>query len=308
MRKAIILVIIYFSLSSSFAQQTIQEKLGYPKNTKLLILHADDMGVSHSQNSASLTALEKGYVSSGSIMVPCPWFPEVAAYAVKHPDADLGIHLTLTSEWEYYRWGPVTSKDKVSSLVNKNGFLYNDVDSLAKMARLKEVEQELRAQIDRAIQFGIHPTHIDSHMGSCFFSKDYLKIYIRLAREYHIPCLLNREAFKLVYHIDLDELINDKDVVVDKIFMAFPQNYSQGMANYYTQVFKSLQPGLSVILLHAAYNNDEMQAVTIDHPDYGAAWRQADFDFFSSDACKKLLAEQNIHLITWKEIKDKLVR
>ncbi len=308
MRKAIILVIIYFSVSSLLAQQTIQEKLGYPKNTKLLILHADDMGVSHSQNSASLTALEKGYVSSGSIMVPCPWFPEVAAYAVKHPDADLGIHLTLTSEWEYYRWGPVTSKDKVSSLVNKNGFLYNDVDSLAKMARLKEVEQELRAQIDRAIQFGIHPTHIDSHMGSCFFSKDYLKIYIQLAREYHIPCLLNREAFKLIYHIDLDELINDKDVVADKIFMAFPQNYSQGIANYYTQVFKSLQPGLSVILLHAAYNNDEMQAVTIDHPDYGAAWRQADFDFFSSDACKKLLTEQNIHLITWKEIKDKLVR
>lgn len=309
MRKAIVLLIIYFSFSlSSSAQQTIQEKLGYPKNTKLLILHADDMGVSHSQNSASLTVLEKGYVSSGSIMVPCPWFPEVAAYATKHPDADLGIHLTLTSEWKYYRWGPVISKDQVSSLINKNGFLYDNVDSLAKMAQLKEVEQELRAQIERAIQFGIHPTHIDSHMGSCFFSKDYLKIYIRLAREYHIPCLLNREAFKLVYHINLDELINDKDVVVDKIFMAFPQNYAQGMANYYTQVFKSLQPGLSVILLHAAYNNDEMQAVTIDHPDYGAAWRQADFDFFSSDACKKLLADQNIHLITWREIKDKLVK
>lgn len=304
---------IYFLLMSflliSFlgrSQQTIQEKLGYPKNTKLLILHADDIGVSHSQNMASLTALEKGYVSSGSIMVPCPWFPEAAAYFVAHPKADLGLHLTLTSEWKYYRWGPVSTKDK-SSLANARGFLYDDVDSLGKMAQLKDVEQELRAQIDRAIQFGIRPTHFDSHMGSCFFNKEYLKIYIKLAREYHVPCLLNREAFKLVFNINIDELTTESDVLVDKIFMAYPNDYKQGMATYYTKIISSLQPGLNCILLHAAYNNDEMQAVTIDHPDYGAAWRQADFDFFSSEACRKLLADQNIHLISWREIKEKLV-
>jgi len=298
-------LLICFSLMS---QQTIQEKLGYPKSTKLLILHADDIGVSHAENMASFAALDKGFVSSGSIMVPCPWFPEAAAYAIAHPAADLGLHLTLNSEWKYYRWGPVSSKDKSASLVNNKGFLYDDVDSLGKMAQLQEVERELRAQIDRAIQFGIHPTHFDSHMGSCFITKDYLKIYLKLAREYHVPCLLNRDAFKIMYHLDLDDLILPTDVLLDKIFMAFPNDYMQGMANYYTKVISSLQPGLNCILLHAAYDNEEMQAVTIDHPEYGAAWRQADFNFFSSEACKKLLTEQNIHLITWKEIKEKMVK
>lgn len=299
---------VSFLFFSARPQQTIQERLGYPKNTKLLILHADDIGVSHSENMASITALEKGFVTSGSIMVPCPWFPEIAAYAVSHPDADLGLHLTLTSEWKYYRWGPVAGKDKVGSLVNQKGFLYDDLDSLGKMAKLKEVEQELRAQIERAIQFGIHPTHLDSHMGGCFFNKEYMKIYIQLAREYHLPCLLSPDIFKLAYHVDISDFINEKDVIVDRIFMAFPPDYKLGTANYYTRIISSLQPGLSCILLHAAYNNDEMQAVTIDHPDYGAAWRQADFDFFSSDACKKLLADQHIHLITWKEIRDKLLQ
>jgi predicted glycoside hydrolase/deacetylase ChbG (UPF0249 family) len=309
MKKVYFLVMLFLSIRGSLsAQQTIQEKLGYPKNTKLLILHADDIGVSHSQNMASLSALEKGYVSSGSIMVPCPWFPEAAAYSIAHPAADLGLHLTLTSEWKYYKWGPVSSKDKTVSLVNSKGFLFDDLDSLGKMAQLKDVEQELRAQIDRAIQFGIHPTHFDSHMAGCFFNKEYLKVYIKLAREYHVPCLLNKDAFKILFNINIDELITDSDVLVDKVFMAYPDDYKKGMASYYTKVISSLQPGLNCILLHAAYNNEEMQAVTVDHPDYGAAWRQADFDFFSSEACKKLLADQNIHLITWKEIKEKLVK
>lgn len=304
--KFFVLILFLFISCSIRAQQTIQEKLGYSKDTKLLILHGDDIGISHSQNTASLTALEKGSISSGSIMVPCPWFPEAAAYAVAHPSADLGLHLTLTSEWKYYKWGPVS--DKAMSLANAKGFLYDDLDSLGKMAQLKDIEQELRAQIDRAIQFGIRPTHFDSHMGGCLFNKEYLKIYIKLAREYHVPCLLNREAFKVLFNINLDELITDKDVVLDKVFMAYPNDYKQGMVTFYTKVISSLQPGLNCILLHAALNNDEMQAVTVDHPDYGAAWRQADYDFFSSEACKKLLADQKIHLITWKEIKEKLVQ
>ncbi|HEX4850650.1 MAG TPA: polysaccharide deacetylase family protein [Puia sp.] len=295
-----------FISSQIFAQQTIQERLGYPKDTKLLIIHADDVGVSHSENMATLAAMDKGVVSCGSMMVPCPWFPEIAAYASSHHNIDLGIHLTLTSEWKNYRWGPVSGTTQSPSLANKRGFLYDDVDSLGKMAQLKDVERELRAQIERSIQFGVYPSHLDSHMGSCFFRKDYFLIYLQLSREYHIPCLLNRDAFRLIYGINLDELLKPQDVVVDRIFMAFPQDYSKGMPNYYAQVISSLKPGLSCILLHAAYNNEEMQAVTVDHPDYGAAWRQADFDFFTSDACKKLLDENHVHVISWREIKEKL--
>ncbi len=290
------------------AQQSIQERLGYSKDTKLLILHADDLGVSHSEDSASINALEKGFVSSGSIMVPCPWFSEIADYASKHTDADIGIHLTLTSEWKYYKWSSVTSKDKVSSLLNSNGFFYDDLDSLGKMAKLDEVETELRSQIEKAIQAGVHPTHLDSHMGSAFFNKDFLRIYLKLAHDYHLPCLLNVNAFKLLYQVDISDLITDKDVLTNNVYMAFPPNNNKNRAVYYTQLLNTMSAGLNCILLHAAYDDDEMKAITQNHPDYGAAWRQADYDFFSSDACKKVLAANNIHLITWKEIKDKLMK
>jgi len=240
--------------------------------------------------------------------VPCPWFSEIAAYASKHPGTDLGIHLTLTSEWKYYKWDAVAGTDQTRSLLNNKGFFYDDLDSLGKTAKLAEVETELRAQIEKAIQCGVHPTHLDSHMGSAFFNKDFFKIYLKLAHEYKLPCLLNVNAFKLLYHVDISDLITDKDVLTDNVFMAFPPNDKAQHEAYYTNMLNGLQPGLNCVLIHLAYDDAEVQAITMDHPDYGAAWRQADLDFFSSDACKQLLASNKIHLITWKEIKDKLMK
>jgi chitin disaccharide deacetylase len=310
MKKTIVsFLCITAAVFSVVAQQkTIQERLGYSKDTKLLIIHADDMGVSESENAASIYAMEKGSVSSGSIMMPCSWAGDIAAYARSHPNADLGLHLTLTSEWKYYKWGTVAPVTQAGSLVNTSGFLFSATDSLYTHARLDEVEKEIRAQIERAKQFGIDPTHFDAHMGCLFITPQYLQILIKMGREYKVPVLLNSEAFKLVFKIDLSKYISDKEVLVDKLFMAQPDDFKKGMNNYYTGIFKSLQPGLSCILLHAAYENQEMQAVTIDHPEYGAAWRQADFNFFTSAECRSLLEQQKIKVITWKEIRDKLFR
>ena len=299
---------LLFICINATAQQTIQERLGYSKATKLLIIHTDDLGVSHSEDSASIILLEKGYASSGSIMVPCPWLSEIAAYAANHPDADLGIHLTLTSEWKYYKWDAVSGKDKIPGLLNSKGFLYDDLDSLGKMAKLDELETELRAQIEKAIQCGVHPTHLDSHMGSVFFNKDFLKIYLKLSHEYKLPCLLNVAAFKMIYNVDISDIITDKDILTDNVFMAFPPDNNAQHIIYYTSMLKDLKPGLNCVLIHAAFDDEEMKAITQDHPDYGAAWRQNDFNFFSGDACKKLIADNNIRLITWKEIKDKLMK
>lgn len=288
--------------------KTIQERLGYPKDTKLLIIHADDMGMSQSENAASIAAMEKGVVSCGSIMVPCPWLGDLAAWAKTHPAADLGIHLTLTSEWKNYRWGPVAGKQQAGSLVDGMGFLHAGTDSVYFRSGITDIETELRAQIQRAQQMGIDITHLDSHMGSLFIKPENLQLLIKLGREFKLPVLLNKPAFEMLYHVNVEPMLSDREVLVDRVFMLQPDDYEKGTVNYYTNVFRSLQPGLSCLLLHAAYDNAEMKAITTEHPDYGAAWRQADYDFFTSAACKKLLADQHIKVIGWKEIRDKLFR
>ena len=296
--------LLSFSLS---AQQTVAEKLGYPKDTKLLIIHADDIGVSHSENMASINALEKGSVSSGSIMVPCPWMPEIAAYAKAHPNADLGLHLTLTAEWNQYKWGPVLPRTDVPSLVDEKGFFPDNSGTVAK-ENVADIEKELRAQVERAKQFGIDPTHFDTHMGSVLTSVDIAKVYVKLGHEYKVPVLMSPIVAKVFLNADVKDLGAANDVLTDNVIMAQPDDFKGGMKAFYTKAFKGIQPGLNVLLLHAAHNDDEMKAVTVGHPEYGAEWRQADHDFFTSEECKKLLKANNIKVITWKEIRDKIVR
>jgi predicted glycoside hydrolase/deacetylase ChbG (UPF0249 family) len=302
-----LLVTTIVSTFTQAQQKAIQEKLGYAKESKLLIIHADDIGVAHAENSATFKAMNTGVVKSGSIMVPCPWFSEVASYVKEHPKADLGLHLTLTSEWKYYKWGPVTSASDVGGLVNKNGFLYSSVDSVMMFASPAEVEQEIRNQVKKALQMGIDPTHLDAHMGTAFSSQSFLKAYIKVGNEFRIPVMLSRQLEGL-FGIKLDSLITPSTVLVDNIIMATPNDYKTTMKSFYTSVLNGLKPGLNCLLIHVAYNNDEMKGVSIDHPDYGAAWRQEDFDFFTSDACRELLKKNNIVVVTWREIRDKLYR
>ena len=302
-----VLVALFFTTLSWSQRKTIQERLGYPKDAKLVIIHADDLGVSHSENVASISAMEKGSVSSASIMVPCPWFPEIAAYAQANPTADFGLHITLTSEWKYYKWGPVTAKEKVPGLVNKNGFLYSDVDSVYQNASAAEVETEIRNQVLRATQFGMDPTHLDAHMGTALQRLDYLKAYLKVGHEFKIPVFIPR-ILENPLKVKWDTIITEKDVLVDNILSASPQDFKNGFSNFYTNGLKNLKPGLTYLIIHTAYDDEEMRAITIDHPNWGAAWRQEDYNFFTSPACKKVLQENNIYVITWKEIRDKIVR
>src|ERR1041385_6951961 len=126
----------------AYSQQTLPERLGYPRDAKLLIVHADDLGMAHSVDAASVKAFEVGLVNSGSVMVSCPWFSEIAAYGRSHTEADLGLHLTLTSEWSLFRWGPVLSQDRVPSLLNRNGYLYSTESEAAAHADARQVEAE----------------------------------------------------------------------------------------------------------------------------------------------------------------------
>lgn len=298
----------FLTLSLLVSAQTVQERLGYPAGTKLLIIHADDIGVSHSENEATFKAFEKGIVSSGSVMVPCPWLPEVGVYAQSHPSADLGLHLTLTAEWRDYKWGGASARTETPSLVDARGFFPDNSESVARNANLAEVEKEIRAQVERAKQFGIDPTHFDSHMGSLFTTPDLLKLYIRLGHEYKVPVMLHDQFAKPLLGGEYNTLITKNDVVTDMIYMAYPDDYKKGSRAFYRGVINSMKPGLNVLLIHLALDESEMRAVTVDHPDYGAAWRQADYDFFTSEECRKLLTDNKVKVITWREVRDKIVR
>jgi predicted glycoside hydrolase/deacetylase ChbG (UPF0249 family) len=155
----------------------------FTENSKLLIIHADDAGLSHSENMATIQALEKGIVNSYSIMVSCPWFYEMAQYAKNNPNVDNGIHLTLTCEWENYRFGPVLPASEVPSLVDADGYFYKTRQELRRCASVEDVAKELNAQIEKAYKFGLQPTHIDSHMYSVGANPEFLTIYRALGKK-----------------------------------------------------------------------------------------------------------------------------
>jgi len=293
-------LLLLFSPSTLPAQtKTLAERLGYPADSKLLIVHADDLAVAHSVDAASLDALDKDAVTSASIMVPCPWLSEVAAYAKAHPDADLGLHLTLTSEWETYRWGSVAPADTVSSLLDPAGRFWVDSPEVAKNAKAQEAEREIRAQVERAIALGIHPTHLDSHMGSAFATPELFAAYVKVAHEYHLPFLAVRSGFG---DSNLLSQLSDKDVIVDSVVIANPGVQREHWKDFYLSALKNLKPGLTEIIVHLGHDDAELQAVMVDHPDYGSAWRQRDYDFVTSAEFKNALQENHIVLVKWRDL------
>ena len=295
-------LLITSPLINSFAQtKTIAERLGYPHDSKLLIIHADDLAVAHSEDAASFDALDKQAVTSASIMVPCPWLNEVAAYAKDHPDADLGLHLTLTSEWKPYHWGPVESKDKVPTLLDPSGYFWSDTDH--HNLNPEEAEREIRAQIERATSMGIHPTHLDTHMGVLFSRPDLFAVYLKVAHEYKLPFLAVRSSDAPK---ELLSMLSDKDLILDSIVMANEKVAPDNWNAFYANAIKNLKPGVTEIIVHLGHDDAELQAVTIDHPDYGAAWRQRDYDAVTSPEFKKALQANHVILIKWNDLKKLL--
>ncbi len=306
MRRNLIHAALFFSISLSTAvaqSKTVAERLGYPADSRLLIIHADDLAVAHSEDAASFDALDKHAVTSASIMVPCPWLTEVATYAKAHPEADLGLHLTLTSEWKTYRWGPVASKDTVPSLLDPSGFLWPETDPAQQHIKAEEAEREIRAQIGKALSLGIHPTHLDSHMGVLFSRPDLFAVYVKIAREYKLPFLafLGPDTPK-----ELSALLSPNDVLINGIVMADPQVPANGWKDFYLTAIKNLKPGVTEFIVHLGHDDAELQAVTVDHADYGAAWRQRDYNVVTSPEFKKLLEENHVILVRWRDLKKLL--
>jgi predicted glycoside hydrolase/deacetylase ChbG (UPF0249 family) len=295
--------IIFLALSTILAQsqtKSVQERLGYPANARLLILHADDYGMNHSVNRAISEALEKKWITSASILVPCPWFLEAANFAKAHPDADLGIHQALNSEWTQFRWGPVSSRDKVPSLLDEQNYLPLDTPEVVKNAKPAEVEAELRAQIERAQKFGVHVTHLDTHMGALFQAPTFFSIYKKLGADFQVPILDARNGPEHSAP-PADQMPADR-ILVDRVLEIGPGVDPKEWTAWYEKQLTPLGPGVYQVILHLAYDDDEMRGATSDHPDWGAAWRQHDFDMVKSAEFQKFLKDQGFVLVGWKDL------
>ncbi len=299
--KGALLLLVGLLPASPVAAQTVQERLGHPASARLLVLHADDLGMSHSVNRATFEALEKEWITSASILVPCPWFPEVARFAKSNPEADLGIHLALNSEWTTYRWGPVSPVDAVPSLLDPDGYLPLLETAVTQRARPAEVERELRAQIERARSAGIRLTHFDSHMGTLLRSASLFEIYRRMGSEYGLPVLLERLGEGGGQESPWTSAVATESLI-DRVLSISPGVATAEWGAAYEKMLAPLPPGVYELIVHLGYDDEEMRGATADHPDWGALWRQSDLDLVKSPAFRDFLRSQGFVLVTWRDL------
>jgi chitin disaccharide deacetylase len=270
---------------------------------KSLIVHADDAGMCHSVNAATMEAMTQGSVSSASIMMPCPWVLEMAEWAGTHKELDLGLHITLTSEWKHYRWRPVAPLERVKGLLDPEGYMWRSEMDTARHASAAEVEIEMRAQIARARQFGIAFTHLDTHMGTTFTRPDYFDVYASLAREAGVPCMIPRpnEELKARGTPITEEMILAKEKaglpLIDWLVTGVAGRTPAERRESYLKLIANLRPGVTKLIVHLSKDDAEIRSVT-------GNWepRWADFLFWSSPEAKQALAAAGVRLSTYREL------
>jgi hypothetical protein len=217
----------------------------------------------------------------------------VARWAKAHGDADLGIHLALTSEWTTLRWGPVSPQPKGSSLLDVDGYLPLTGEYVASHATMSDVETETHAQIDKAKAAGIHLSHLDTHMGAIVTTPNLFKVYLGLGQSYSLPLLLDARALSVA---------PPGSVLLSQLLQITPGTPKAQWLEAYKKMLAALPPGSYQLIVHLAYNDDEMQGATAGHPDWGAEWRQNDFDLVRSAAFQKFLKDQGFILVGWQEL------
>lgn len=274
---------------------------------RYLIIHSDDAGMSHSVNRATIDAMEKGFVSSCSIMVPCPWFPEFAQWAKEHPEKDFGIHLTLNSEFGSYRWGPVAGRDKVPTLVDVDGYLHKSKEEVIAKARPAEVEIELRAQIDRALAAGIRLSHLDTHMGTVVSTGDMLDIYVRLGIDYKLPVMIMNHVDPLLAAGYPDLMKKRADYIetlkqnglppIDYLYQFYEGKEHDARQKRYLDTFRNLKPGVTQMIIHCGTDDAELKAITSSH-----FLRGDDTRIFSDPDVKRQIDEMGIEIINWTQL------
>lgn len=281
--------------------KSLAEKLGYSESDKLLIIHADDLGLEQSVNSTSFESLKKNTVTSASVIMTTEKIDEVSNFSELNPFLDLGVHLTVTSEWKIHKWGGVLHDKDIPSLLNDNNHFYWNKRKFTKFSNLDEVRNELQAQIDLAFSMGINASHIDSHEGALFFDPDIFKIYLNLAKENDLLAFVPIQAS---VHFDKNFPKPDHAIIFDQFFMAEAGIKPEEMEKYYLDILDNLKPGLSQIIVHFGLHNDKMKDITQGKIDYGSLWREIDYNVINSKKFIKSIEENNIKLINYSDLKN----
>jgi predicted glycoside hydrolase/deacetylase ChbG (UPF0249 family) len=298
-----------FAVASS-EQPTYAERLGWPRGSRVVIFHVDDAGMSYDSNVGTIQAIEKGVATSTSIMMPCPWVPQFAAYVKEHPQIDAGVHLTLTAEWKNYRWGPVAGRSAVPGLADPHGCLWRSVGEVGAHASPDEFETEIRAQLDRALAMGIKPTHLDSHMGTCFLQQ-FIERYVKVGIEKQIPVMIfdghlqhvgeEVGAFRPMLNTLAQSVWNAGLPVLDDLVTS-PTKASdyEGRKRELIELLRTMKPGVTQIIVHCTATTEVFQHISGSGPA-----RQAELNLMCDPEVRAFIQDQGIVLTTWRELKTR---
>ena len=286
----------------------VLKRLGFSNDDRVVIIHTDDIGMCQASVDAFAEMVDFGLISSGAVMVPCPWFLEAAAFARDHPEADLGVHLTLTAEWDTYRWGPISTRDPQSGLMDDQGFFHKTSEAVWEHAKAEAALAELDLQISRALQEGMQLTHIDTHMGSVAHQK-MIPGYVQLATKYGLPPMIPRltaEELKQTQAVDEStaQIISQMIAALEEMGIPLLDNLSglslETAGNRFDQAKKALRelkPGLTHFIIHPSKDTPELRRIT-------ESWdcRVADYQTFTSQATRDFIHEEGIQVIGYRDL------
>ncbi|MFP6583064.1 MAG: polysaccharide deacetylase family protein [Candidatus Hydrogenedentota bacterium] len=304
-------LILSAGIASAQDNQTYAEKLGWPKGTKALIVHVDDAGMSHDSNMGTIAALEKGSASSFSVMMPCPWVPEIVKYIKENPGVDAGLHLTLNSEWDEYRWGPVAGKPTTPGLVDSEGAMWGQTSETVEHATAEEVEFEIRAQLDRALTMGFTPTHLDSHMGTIFESPEFIAVYIKIGIEKQIPIMVPGGAgkFTRIQYSDFPvamikamgmQIWRGGLPVLDDLHNTSYGWKREEKLEKYKEALRDIEPGVTMMIMHCTDPSEVFPVFT-----GSTDTRLGDLEAVMHPEFKQVMKEEGIILTTFAELMER---
>jgi predicted glycoside hydrolase/deacetylase ChbG (UPF0249 family) len=287
------------------------KKLGFPADARVVIIHTDDIGMCQASVGAFKDLVDFGLISSGATMVPCPWFPAVAAFCGSHPGVDMGVHLTLNSEWEGYRWGPISTRDPASGLLDQEGYLHRRETGAWEHIGPSAAQTEMAAQIERALAAGIDVTHIDTHMSTIIHSK-FIRGYVQLAMQYRLPSIILRTVEAEEHPISLDretaaiaaklvaELETQGIPLIDSMAM-LSLDRSEERIEHAKQTLSNLSPGITHFVIHPSQDTPELRAIA---PDWRC--RVADYRTFTDVGLRKWIKNAGLQIIGYRAIREVL--